>query len=171
MSLLTGSVVKKRIAFIGPHGAGKSTLGKKYTLDGYTHINIGFLARMSRRKILPKDIPLRVMFELRKHKPGTILGDSIIVELMKWINSLDLVVVDGFPSHPRHLGLIPDPQNWEVGYVYCPKAIRESRLKERSLATNRKWTPGLTSERDLSLVSLIREIKDSKKITFRVMKN
>jgi adenylate kinase family enzyme len=159
------------IALIGPHGAGKSTLGKIYESNGYTHINVGFLARMARRKLFPAGVPLRLLFELRKHQPGTILGDAIVIELMQWIARLDKVVIDGFPSHSRHLELIDAPENWSIKYLFCPRVIRESRLVARSLSSNRKWTPGLPSERDLELPTLVKKIKADRKPNFKVIRN
>lgn len=157
--LIMSETSREIIALIGPHGAGKSTLGKIYESNGYTHINVGFLARMARRKLFPASVPLRLLFELRKHQPGTILGDAIVIELMQWIARLDKVVIDGFPSHLKHLELIDAPDNWIIKYLYCPRAIRESRLAARSLSSSRKWTPGLPSERDLALPSLIKQLK------------
>jgi len=153
--------LKRRIALIGPHGSGKSTIGQQYSDLGYRHINIGFLARLARRSLFPSDIPLRLMFELRKHQPGTILGKNIVLELVKWIDNNDLVVIDGFPSHPSHLHLITDIDQWQFKYILCPRSIREQRLKNRSQSSSRKWTPGLPSARDLALVDLIKSLKPS----------
>ncbi|MFP3637492.1 hypothetical protein [Paraburkholderia sp. SIMBA_054] len=155
-----------RTFLIGPHGSGKSSLGRAMTAQGYKHLSIGTLARLVKRHRRPADIPGKLLFELARHEPGTPLAPRAVDRLVEYITTLPRVVVDGFPATREHLAALGDLSEWSFVYVYTPRQVRETRLVARAETTPRGWTPGGKSERDLALPPLCGALRESKSLSF-----
>jgi len=148
------------VLLIGPHGSGKSTIGRNLVDQGYVHLSVGTLARLAKRLHRPSNIPNRLFMMLARHVPGTPVDSATASMLVEHALSLPKVVIDGFPAVASHIDELPDLANWDIVYVLTPKQIREARLKQRSLDTPRKWQAGGRSERDAALPSLCRAIRE-----------
>ncbi|WP_454906758.1 AAA family ATPase [Variovorax gossypii] len=142
---------------VGLHGSGKTTLGRLLRdRHGWRQLSVGDLGRLARRNKLPQGVSLRLMLTLAQATPGKHIDDAAVALLLAQIDAWRRdtpVAVDGFPSLPAHLSRTPDRAG--VVHVECARAICEPRLMLRSEQTQRKWTPGLASARDLALADLV----------------
>ncbi|MGE8451902.1 MAG: AAA family ATPase [Pseudomonadales bacterium] len=143
----------QRLCLIGPHGAGKSTIGRMLADDGYWHISIGALRRLAQKGMSPSDIPVRVMVMLRHADAGRPLPDSVAAAVIALAQTRPRVVLDGLPSSPSHLPLLDE--NWRIVCVSVPEQLRIERLRMRAGQSARAWLAGGTSARDLQLASVI----------------
>jgi adenylate kinase family enzyme len=150
MNIIVGS----HVFLLGPHGCGKSTIGRNLAAQGYIHLSIGLIGRLARRGARPADIPVRLLQVMARHVPGEALDPRAATEILDYARSLEKVVIDGFPAHVEHLALLNDIERWQFVYVLTPRQIREQRLKARAETTKRGWTPGLKSARDGLLPAL-----------------
>ncbi|WP_150609294.1 MULTISPECIES: AAA family ATPase [Pandoraea] len=146
--------VGSHVFLLGPHGCGKSTIGRHLAAQGYVHLSIGLIGRLARRGARPADLPVRVLQVMARHVPGEALDPRAATEILDYARSLDRVVIDGFPAHVEHLALLNDIERWKFVYVLTPRQIREQRLRARAETTKRGWSPGLKSVRDSLLPSL-----------------
>ncbi|WP_416047358.1 AAA family ATPase [Cupriavidus basilensis] len=142
-----------RLCLIGPHGAGKSTIGRMLADDGYWHISIGALRRLAQKGMLPSDIPVRVLVMLRDVDAGRPLPDSVAAAVIALAQTRPRIVLDGLPSIPSHLPLLD--ASWRIIYVSAPERVRHERLRNRAGQSARAWLAGGTSARDLQLASVI----------------
>lgn len=156
--------VGSHVFLLGPHGCGKSTIGRHLAAQGYAHISIGLIGRLARRGARPADIPLRLLQVMSRHVPGDPLDPRAAIELLDHARSLEKVVIDGFPAHIEHLALLHDIDRWQFVYVLTPRQIREQRLMARAETTNRGWTPGLKSARDGLLPALCWHLRSKGKL-------
>ncbi|MGT2455686.1 AAA family ATPase [Cupriavidus basilensis] len=142
----------QRLCLIGPHGAGKSTIGRMLAEAGYWHISIGALRRLAQRGMLPSDIPVRVLVMLRDTDARRPLPDSVAAAVIALAQMRRRVVLDGLPSTPSHLPLLD--ASWRIIYVSAPERVRHERLKVRAGLSARAWVAGGLSVRDLQLASV-----------------
>ncbi|TBR75393.1 MAG: hypothetical protein EPN64_13205 [Burkholderiaceae bacterium] len=146
---------------VGPHGSGKSTLGRMLQSRGWKHLSVGDLGRLARRRKFPAEIPIRLMLSIAQEKPGGLIGGQtvslLLAQVCAWRQEAP-VVVDGFPSAPNHIDQLPPGAG--IVQVSCPQDLRAQRLVARSEVTNRKWTPGLQSERDSNLDLVLARMLD-----------
>ncbi|MBN3760951.1 hypothetical protein [Burkholderia sp. Ac-20365] len=155
-----------RTFLIGPHGSGKSSLGRALAQHGYEHLSIGTLARLIKRKRRPSDIPGRLILELARHEPGTPLAPRAATVLIEFLRQRPRIAVDGFPATAEHLQLLGDLADWSFVYVHTPRQNRETRLIARAETTPRGWTPGRKSERDLALPALCQALRGRTRLHF-----
>jgi adenylate kinase family enzyme len=147
------------VYLVGLHGSGKTTAGQKLTqaIDGHVHISVGDLARFGRRGTLPAEVPTRLMACLARHQPGTVFSFQTATLLSDYLKTLATikksVSVDGFPSSPEHIQLLPN--NAVILHLSTSEQTRHSRLENRSLTTGRKWVNGGASERDTELKNVL----------------
>ena len=147
------------VYIVGLHGSGKTTAGKHLSqaIDGHIHISVGDLARFGRKGSLPAEVPTRLMACLARHKPGTVFSFQTATLLSEYLISLTnckkSVSVDGFPSSPEHVQLLPN--NAVILHLFTSEQTRHSRLENRSLTTGRKWVNGGASERDTELKNVL----------------
>ena len=153
------------VFLLGPHGCGKSTVGRRLTARGYIHLSVGLIGRLARRGARPADIPLRLLQVMARHVPGEALNPQAATEILDYARSLDKVVIDGFPANIEHLALLDDIERWEFVYVLTPRQIREQRLLARADTTKRAWTPGLKSSRDELLPDLCRHLRSQRQLS------
>ncbi|PNE59643.1 hypothetical protein A8H39_00395 [Paraburkholderia fungorum] len=146
--------VGSHVFLLGPHGCGKSTIGRNLAAQGYVHLSIGLIGRLARRGSRPADIPVRLLQVMARHVPGEALDARAASVILDYARSLEKVVIDGFPAHVEHLALLNDIERWRFVYVLTPRQIREERLIKRAEDTKRGWTPGLKSARDGLLPAL-----------------
>ncbi|MFJ1258388.1 AAA family ATPase [Cupriavidus sp. CuC1] len=142
-----------RFCLIGPHGVGKSTIGRMLADRGFWHLSIGTLRRLARKGMLPSDIPIRLLVTLRDADPGRPLPDLVVAAVIELAKTRDRVVIDGLPSSPSHLALL-DP-SWRIISVTAPDELRLDRLKTRAGQSARAWVAARASARDLQLRSVI----------------
>lgn len=151
------------VFLLGLHGSGKSTLGRHMVrANGWAHISMGDLGRLARSGKRPSDISLPLIAELAAHYPGQRLSNRLVETLMLEVSKQAMqkpVICDGFPAHKDHLSVIP--KSAQIIYVRCAQHVREARLDHRANQTQRKWTPGLSSERDRDLPALLKLVTDS----------
>jgi hypothetical protein len=123
---------------------------------GWRHLGVGDLGRLARRQRLPAGVSVRLMLALARSTPGEHIATStaslLLEEVQAW-RELAPVVVDGFPSLPEHVALLPTGSR--VIHIYCEASRREQRLMARSEQTARRWTAGSASARDKALSSTI----------------
>jgi adenylate kinase family enzyme len=155
-----------RICLLGPHGAGKSSVGRALMAHGYEHINIGAVARLARRNLNPSNIPGRLRIVLARHVPGSPLDALAVSELLDHIRSRPRIVVDGFPASVEHLAVIGALDELSFVYAYTPRRVREARLIERAQTTARGWQPGGRSERDIALPALCWALRERGHLRF-----
>lgn len=163
---MNAAVLRSRTFLIGPHGAGKSSIGRELAQHGYQHFSVGTVARLVQRRRCPSDIPGRLRLALASHEPGTPLGARAVNELIAFLKQQDRIVVDGFPATTAHLAALNELDDWSVVYVHTPRQQREERLTHRAETTLRKWVPGRKSERDLALPDLCRSLRDAGRLSF-----
>lgn len=138
---------------VGFHGSGKTTLGRALKdAHGWRQLSVGDLARLGRRGKMPQEVSLRLMVALAHSKPGHHMDAStaslLLAQVDAWRRDAP-VVVDGFPSLPEHLCRLPKKSG--IVQATCAEGLRETRLLMRSERTQRKWTPGAHSARDMAL--------------------
>lgn len=143
------------IFFVGLHGSGKTTLGRRLQAEhGWKHFSVGDFARKARKHARFEDVPLSLMIELARQEPNARMGqrlvELLVAFLLEW-NRTTHVVCDGFPSEPMHLQHLPAYAR--MVHVTCMN--REQRLVTRSETTPRLWTPGALSLRDRMLPHVI----------------
>ncbi len=144
--------MKRYIFLIGRHGTGKSTLGRASESENYKHVSVGVLRRLAGHNQYPVDIPYSLMRAFRTSPRGEPMSDSLATKLVGFLSSQPACVVDGFPSKPEHLRLLPI--NSVVVYVWCGQAEREHRLETRAMSSMRQWKPSGASFRDEALSNL-----------------
>lgn len=140
-----------RVMFlIGLHGTGKTTIGKQLAAShGWFHISVGDLGRMARRYHHHDALPVRLMAEFAKSRPGvpiSAMASELLSQAIGRISEKLPVVCDGFPSSPEHLDLLPP--NSEIVWIQCDEDERARRLEMRAEETARRWTPGRQTLRD-----------------------
>jgi hypothetical protein len=144
---------------VGLHGSGKSTCGKIFTkiVPGWRHISIGDLSRLIRSGKYPSDLPIRLITTLNRSKPGGTFPPAAAREVAAFVEktraSASGISVDGFPSHPHNLNLLPTDSI--VLHVQCNSADRDKRLTKRAETSPRKWTPGIVTNRDALVDSTV----------------
>ena len=148
---------------VGLHGSGKSTCGRILTeiVPGWRHVSIGDLSRLIRIGQYPSDLPIRLITTLKRTKPGGTLPPAAAREVVSFVEKSRVNVigisVDGFPSHPDHLNLLPIDSI--VLHVQCNSADRDKRLTKRAETSPRKWTPGIVTDRDALVDSTVQAAK------------
>lgn len=153
------------ICLLGLHGSGKTSAGRYIKAQGFVnqHISIGDLARLARSGMTPSDVSTRLMLALSKHKAGTVFGSDtaqlLATFLTGTVKQQSCISVDGFPSSPGHLHMLPNHS--EIWLFEMDEAIRFARLTARSETTKRKWTHGAPSERDAQLATTLQQAKDN----------
>ena len=153
------------LCFVGRHGCGKSTIGQALAKEeGYGHVSVGLLRRLAAANQFPSDVPIALMFAMRKMRSGEPLPEATAKLLIKYAEGFKHCVIDGFPVTPEQLSLLPD--NFHICVISAPKDIRLSRLQGRAAKSLRQWTPGLISEREKQLAALIWTARRSKSTTF-----
>ena len=155
-----------RTCLLGPHGSGKSSLGRALIAHGYEHIDVGAVSRLARRNLIPSNIPGRLRILLTRHVPGTPLDPLTVKELLEHIRSRPRIVVNGFPASVEHLDAIGALDELSFVYVHTPRPEREARLILRAQTTPRGWQPGGRSERDLALPNLCRSLRERGTLRF-----
>ncbi len=155
-----------RVLLLGPHGSGKSSLGRYLAQQGYEHLSVGTLARIARRGTIPSNVPLRLIMLLARHSPGQPLEAMAAKMLVEYANTRSKVVIDGFPGTAEHVQLLPDLASWDFVYVWTPRQLRHERLVIRSELTARKWNPGGRSARDHLLPMLCKEVRARTRLRF-----
>lgn len=153
-------MVSDLICLVGLHGSGKTTIGRALALlTNHVHVSVGDLGRIARRGLAPSDVPTRLLSCFSRHKPGTALSEQssvLLVDYLRKLSATSTVSVDGFPSHPSHISLLPsNAQVWHV--EVSDNLARESRLAKRGELTKRQWVDGLKSERDILLGDTLTE--------------
>lgn len=156
---LTPAFTAPRICLLGPHGSGKSAIGRHLVAQGYAHLSVGLIGRLARRRVPVADIPLSLLQVMARHTPGEALVPGAAVELLRYARTLPKVVIDGFPGHVEHLPLLDDIEQWQFVYILTPRQIREHRLVLRAATTRRGWTAGGKSPRDALLPELCRHLR------------
>lgn len=149
------------IFLIGLHGCGKSTVGQHLQeRHGYLHISVGSLARLAKKRRLPVEFSHTFMVRLCAHLPGMPMSPRLIESLLAEIsihNQYRPVVVDGFPASVDHVKTLPAA--CVVVNLSINESVRQERLIHRSQTTNRKWTPGMSSQRDDDLPEVVKAIQ------------
>lgn len=163
---MNAALLGNRICLLGPHGSGKSSVGRALIAHGYEHISIGAVARLARRNLNPSNIPGRLRIVLARHRPGSPLDPLAVSELLDHIRSRPRIVVDGFPASVEHLAAIGALDELIFVYVYTPRPAREARLIVRAQTTPRGWQPGGRSERDIALPALCRALRERGNLRF-----
>jgi hypothetical protein len=74
------------------------------------------------------------------------------------------MVLDGFPSSPDHLALLPSDTVFCV--VWTPLGLRKARLQGRASKSKRQWTPGLHSARESALPLVIHQARKTDRCIF-----
>lgn len=142
---------------IGRHGSGKTSIGHALEAGhGWKHISLGDLGRLARKNQRPQEHSLRLMVALSRHRPGEPLAGALVQAILadiERIRSTQCLSVDGFPSEAAHLALLTAGSC--IILVDATDETRETRLARRAELTNRQWTPGMASARDLALPDLI----------------
>lgn len=137
-----------RIALIGAHGSGKSTLGSMLQAKGLTHWSLGDLRRRLRNQLHSGAfIPPSVARVIRHMKPGEPLDFPALRLLLEACPPS--VALDGVPDSSAHIPLFG--QSWAFIVVRVDEGIRQKRLAARAQSTERMWIEGLRSERDARL--------------------
>lgn len=145
---------------VGLHGSGKSTCGRILTemIPGWRHVSIGDLSRLIRNGQYPSDLPIRLITTLKRTKPGCTLPPAAAREVAAFVEktrgSANGISVDGFPSHPDHLNLLPKEST--ILHIQCNSADRDKRLEKRAETSPRKWTPGIVTDRDSLVDSTVK---------------
>lgn len=152
------------ICLIGRHGCGKSTIGKACAETGIKHLSVGQLRRLANKQIFPSDVPVSLMLQFRKLKPGELISEEFARQLSDYLGQFSLVVVDGFPASLSHINTLPDDTLF--CYLWTPERLRESRLLARSSGTQRVWAPGAVSLRDELLPQVVRKIRSTSTLHF-----
>lgn len=153
------------VFLVGRHGSGKSTIGQALAkVEGYGHISVGLLRRLAAANEFPADIPVSLMFAMKKVRSGEPLTEVTAQRLIKYAESFEHCVIDGFPVTPDQLALVP--KNSHICVVTASKDIRLSRLQLRAAKSLRQWTPGIHSEREKQLAALIWTARKSKPTIF-----
>lgn len=155
-----------RVCLLGPHGSGKSSVGRALIAHGYEHISIGTVARLARRNLNPSNIPGRLRILLARHVPGSPLDPLTVSELLDHIRRRPRIVVDGFPATVEHLAAIGALEELRFVYVYTPRQAREARLIVRAQTTPRGWQPGGRSQRDIALPTLCGALRERGNLRF-----
>jgi adenylate kinase family enzyme len=145
------------VFLVGAHGTGKTTLGRHMqTHHGWMHLSLGDLGRLARSRKTPGDISLRLMCLLAAHEPGEVISHKLALELLAnlaLLSKTKIISVDGFPSHPDHIAMLP--QNAHVVHLHLDDEERIGRLIARGETSPRKWVPGKTSSRDAALPDVV----------------
>jgi cytidylate kinase len=150
---------------IGRHGAGKSAIGRELANLGFQHWSIGLLRRLAATKSFPSDVPAKLIVALGRERPGRPVSSETATLLIQLASVRDNVVIDGFPSAPDHLDLLPPGSI--VVYVSAPAAMRRARLKTRAAETLRQWENRTElSGRDASLSQVVCRLRKAGKIRF-----
>lgn len=152
------------IVLLGRHGSGKSTIGSRLENHGFKHISVGMIRRLAQSRQYPVDIPVPLLISMKRAKPGQVLDSKATSQLLKFTHELGNCVIDGFPTVVDQLQYLPN----EAVFVYVgiAKAIRENRLVIRAATSKRQWTPGLHSEREAALASLVKQIRTDQKLIY-----
>lgn len=155
---MSTDAIKHPVVFlIGLHGSGKTTVGKHLQdHHGYRHLSLGDLGRLARARRSPEDCSLRLMCLLAGQTPDRPLRPELVTELLVNIDRMRLaspVSVDGFPSEPHHIDLMPERS--VLVHLNVADHVRMARLIERSSNGPRKWTPGQHSARDERLGAVL----------------
>lgn len=137
-----------RIALIGAHGSGKSTLGSMLQARGLTHWSLGDLRRrLLNQQGFSVSIPPAVARVIRHMKPGKPLDSPALRLLLEACPPS--VALDGVPDSAAHIPLFE--ASWAFILVRIDEGIRQKRLALRAQSTERMWIDGLRSERDARL--------------------
>lgn len=135
-----------RIALIGAHGSGKSTIGAMLQSRGLTHWSLGDLRRRLRNQ-QDCEIPPAVVRAIRHMRPGQPLDLPALRLLLE--SCPRRVVLDGIPDSAAHVPLFD--RTWAFMILRVEESIRQMRLMTRAQSTERMWIDGLRSERDARL--------------------
>lgn len=152
------------LCLLGRHGSGKSTIGAALQAFGYQHLSVGALRRVAQSNQFPSDVPAGLVSAMRRERPGAPLTPLAARRLVEHANSVGQLVLDGFPSSPDHLALLPPDTVFCV--VWTPALLREARLHARAASSKRLWTPGLASAREDALPDLIRQVRRTHRCLF-----
>ncbi|WP_321817002.1 MULTISPECIES: AAA family ATPase [unclassified Paraburkholderia] len=161
---LANAFTAPRIFLLGPHGSGKSSIGRQLVEQGYVHLSIGLIGRLARRRLPVADLPVSLLHVMARHTPGEALESRAAAEILQYARTLPKVVIDGFPGHVEHLGLVGDMPQWQFVYVLTPRSVREGRLELRAATSRRGWTPGGKSPRDALLPVLCRHLRNQDRL-------
>jgi hypothetical protein len=101
---------------------------------------------------------------MRRERAGAALSPSTAAKLVEHAAGSTKAVLDGFPSSLEHIALLPAETVFCV--VWTPRRLRLERLEHRAATSKRLWTPGLHSERESALPSLIASLRQSRHCIF-----
>jgi dephospho-CoA kinase len=152
------------ICLLGRHGSGKTTLGADLIAHGFQHTSVGMLRRLAQASQFPSDVPAALMMAMRRERGGSPMSASTAQKLVDYVRKARKPVLDGFPSSVEHITLLPPDTIFCV--VWTPAHLRLQRLERRAETSKRLWTPGLHSEREHALPSLIWHLRHSRRCIF-----
>lgn len=152
------------IVLLGRHGSGKSTIGSHLENHGFKHVSVGMIRRLAQSRQFPVDIPVPLLISMKRAKPGQVLDAEATSQLLKFTKELGNCVIDGFPTVIEQLRSLP--KETVFIYVGISKEVREDRLAFRAATSKRQWTPGLHSEREAALASLVKQIRANRKLIY-----
>ena len=111
--------MKKIILLIGMPGAGKSSIGRIFEINGYTHISSSKLLTQSGYDIHSRNFSDEAVIELIK-------------KVINEVNDNSSIILEGFPRNMIQLKLLE--QEFEITkavYLKIPKSIAVQRVIER----------------------------------------
>jgi dephospho-CoA kinase len=152
------------ICLLGRHGSGKSTIGAELIAHGFQHTSVGMLRRLAQASQFPSDVPAALMMAMRRERGGSAMSAPTAQKLVDYVTKAAKPVLDGFPSSVEHITLLPADTIFCV--VWTPALLRLQRLERRAETSKRLWTPGLHSERESALPSVIRHLRHLRRCIF-----
>lgn len=152
------------VCLIGRHGCGKSTFGSMLRPYGFHHYSIGTLRRLARRGEFPSDVPVSLMFALKRVPIGETLPDPVVRQIFALACRAPHCVLDGFPATVAHIDLLPSDAL--VLYIYTDARNRQLRLAERAQQTQRQWHAERTSSRETALAAVAGRLRMDGRLMF-----
>lgn len=152
------------VFLLGLHGVGKTTLGRHLHAEhGWLHVSLGDLGRLARKRRVPREFGVRLMGALAGQIPGERLKPPLIDALLQEVERHRMerpVSIDGFPTEPFHLPLLPHGSL--VIHLQVDEATRSFRLEQRSTTTARQWSAqAVPAPRDRDLPLILEQLGSS----------